>query len=113
VEPLDLPLVGGGLVADDDAGHQHREEARALGDRGGTEDGKRARQHPGGVKPLAWQWHPAHEREQREPAGHPHRHADGHLQGEFRYHVPDDTPHPAVRREQRREQRDTDRVVGA
>ena len=43
----------------------------------------------------------------------PQNNPDGHLQGEFGYHVPHDTSHPAVRREQRREQRDTDRVVGA
>ena len=102
VEPLDLPLVGGGLVADDDAGHQDREEPRALGDRGDAEDDQHAGQHPGRVEPLARQRHPAHEREQRQPAGHPDRHPDGHLQRELGHHVPDDAPAAAVRREQRR-----------
>ena len=113
VEPLDLPLVGGGLVAEDDAGHQDREEPGPLGDGGDAEDHEHAGQHPGRVEPLAWQRHPAHEREQRQPARHPDGHPDGHLQRELGHHVPGDGAGAAVRRQQRGEQRDPDRVVGA
>ena len=57
VEALDLALVGGPLVAEQDAGHEHGQEARAVGQRRGAEQDERAGQRAQRVEALAGQRH--------------------------------------------------------
>ena len=110
VEPLHLPLVGGALVPDQDAGDEHREETRALCHRGEPEDRHAEGQYPQRVEGGAGQGS-AHRAEQHPGANHTDQDTDHHLQGEGDRDVADRAGARPGGSQQRDQQRDADRVV--
>ena len=82
VEALDLALVRRTDVADQQAGHEDREEARAAEHRRGAVDDASGREHPDGVEALPGEAHP-HQPGQQNGADEPNRKPDHHLDHEL------------------------------
>jgi hypothetical protein len=111
VEPLNLPFEGSALVAQDDAGHKDRQEARTVRERGPAIQGQDARKGAQRIETFAGKGDPAHEPQQsastEETEDCPHT----HLEGELACHLKKGPAADRAGSQQADQQGDTHRVV--